>query len=115
MSAEHPRTLIYPLLAERPNGRFSTHARLLAVPSTDPHFLQMKVAFDPDFDGVSLAYNLYAVQVLIDGVPTYFEDLTRGCRSFGASIFPGGEIRLPVIKLIGDGPQRLQIMVWGKL
>jgi len=115
VNPDYPRGFTHPLLAEGPVGRFATRAILQARPGLDPLTLELKVLFDPEFDGVSLAYNLYAAQVLIDGVPEFFMDYTNGCQGPGKSIFPGGQIRLPSVKLIGGKAQRLQIMVWGKL
>lgn len=109
-------TRFYPLLSERPSGRFATRARLrLSADASDPSRLNLTVLFDPDFDGFSLAYNLYAVHVLVDGEPVYIHDFTGGCARLGPSIFPGGEIHLAPVNLIGGKPQKLQIMVWGKL
>ncbi len=76
---------------------------------------QFRVRFDPAFQGVSLPYNLYAVLILRDGEPVAWWDYTRGCAGPGLSFFPGREIHLPKVNLVGGGAERLQIMVWGKL
>lgn len=112
----HFETKWYPLLAEGPGGRVATRAVLQVEAGTaNPQELRLTAMFDPDFDGVSLAYNLYAVLVLIDGVPQFFHDYTSGCQGLPPSFYPGGQITLPAVKLIGDKPQKLQIMVWGRL
>ncbi len=84
------------------------------TPAEDSHELKLTAMFDPDFDGVSLPYNLYAVQAVLDGQVVFYMDY-RGCQGPGPSFFPGREIRLPSVKLIGGKPQKLQIMVWGRL
>lgn len=76
---------------------------------------QLKVRFKPDFDGVSLPYNLYAVMIVREGEPVGWWDYTRACKGPGLSFFPGREIQLPKVNLVGGGAERLQIMVWGKL
>ena len=77
--------------------------------------LEMTVRFDPAFGGVSLAYNLYTILVISDGRVLNWLDFTDSCRSPGISFFPGREVRIPSVKLIGVDPQTLQIMVWGRL
>lgn len=77
--------------------------------------LQMIVRFDPDFDGVSLPYNLYGVMVILNGEVVGWFDYTSGCQGSGISFFPGREIRLPDVKLPNAKLQHLQVMVWGRL
>ncbi len=77
--------------------------------------VNLSVKFDPTFDGVSLPYNLYAVLIVREGTVEAWWDFTESCRSPGLSFFPGREIRLPAVKVIGEKPEQLQIMVWGKL
>lgn len=77
--------------------------------------LDLTVRFDPAFGGVSLPYNLYAILVISDGRVLAWLDFTNSCRSSGVSFFPGREVRIPSVKLIGVDPQTLQIMVWGRL
>src|SRR4051794_5678454 len=77
VSPTQTRQLRYYLQSERVDGRFMTKAMLYATPNAgDPHELQLKLLFDPEFDGVSLAYNVYAVQVVLNGEPAYWLDLT---------------------------------------
>ncbi len=89
--------------------------RVQLVGEQSGNFAQFKVRFDPTFDGVSLPYNLYAVLILRDGEPVAWWDYTRSCQGPGLSFFPGREIALPKVNLVGGGAERLQIMVWGKL
>ncbi len=77
--------------------------------------LEMSVRFDPAFGGVSLPYNLYTILVIGDGRVLNWLDFTDSCRSPGISFFPGREVHIPSVKLIGVDPQTLQIMVWGRL
>ncbi len=77
--------------------------------------VKMSVRFDPKFDGVSLPYNLFAILIIRDGEAAAWWDFTSGCTGPGVSFFPGQEIHLPKLKLIGADPERLQIMVWGRL
>lgn len=77
--------------------------------------VKFTIGFDPQFQGVSLPYNLYAMMIIRDGEVIGWWDFTLGCTEPGLSFFPGREIELPAAKLIGDKPQKLQIMVWGRL
>lgn len=77
--------------------------------------VELKVGFDPKFDGVSLPYNLYAVLILRNGQTEQWLDFTNGCKGPGLGFFPGREIRLPTVKSIGESPEQLQIMVWGRM
>lgn len=77
--------------------------------------VSLTLRFDPSFDGVSLPFNLFAVLVVKNGSVIAWWDYTRGCQTPGLSFFPGREIELPELKLVGAGPDQLQIMVWGKL
>lgn len=90
-------------------------ARVLFEGETVGEAIKMTVRFDPKFDGVSLPYNLYAVLVIRDGETAAWWDFTSACTGPGISFFPGQEIHLPKLKLIGAEPERLQIMVWGRL
>ena len=74
----------------------------------------LKILFDPTVE-LSVPYNLYAVMVLRNGAVEGWWDFTGGCNGPGLSFFPGREIRLPSVKMIGEKPEQLQIMVWGKL
>jgi hypothetical protein len=103
---------IKPLKSMNMNGLFQTKVQAVIRIAQD---LEMLIRFDPEFDGVSLPYNLYAVLVVADGAVLSYMDFTRECAGPGIGFFPGGEIRLPRIKLIGADPQKLQIMVWGRL
>lgn len=102
-----------PILIEK-SGKLSP-SRVLFVGETIGGAVKMSVKFDPKFDGVSLPYNLYAVLIVRDGEPAAWWDFTSGCTGPGISFFPGQEIHLPKLKLIGADPERLQIMVWGRL
>jgi len=108
-----PSNFVRSLISQRADGYFSTRVRLEGEPSGGA--LQLRVRFDPDFEGVSLPYNLYAVLVVEDGRILAWHDYTQGCKGMGLSFFPGRVISLPPIKLVGVQPQRLQIMVWGRL
>lgn len=111
-----PRVYDFPLLSENGSRRFVTRARLHAEPSaTLTGAYDMVVRFDPDFDGVSLAYTLMAVQVIVNGEVTLWMDYTRECRGPGLSFFPGGVVRLPALKLAPAHVDRVQIIVWGRL
>lgn len=77
--------------------------------------VHFKIRFNPDFQGVSLPYNLYAVMVVKEGEPMAWWDFTRSCLAPGVSFFPGREVQLPKVNLVGGRAERLQIMVWGKL
>ncbi|MGE0526120.1 MAG: hypothetical protein AB7G93_05390 [Bdellovibrionales bacterium] len=104
------------LYTQREETRIATRALLQGKSSSEkPDEIHLKVLFDPDFDGVSLPYNLFAVLIVQNGQVSAWWDFTRGCTGPGVGIFPGGEFQLPPVKLIGGGSQSLQIMVWGKL
>jgi hypothetical protein len=106
-----------PLLTQAASRELvSTKARLHLWRSAEVSGeLNMSFQFEPGFEGVSLPFNVYAVSVIVDGQPWTWLDFTRGCEGPGLSFFPGAEIRLPSVKLIGDKPQKLQIMVWGRI
>ena len=101
------------LTSQNSQGLFTTHV-LLEGNIVDEN-LKMKLQFDPNWEGVSLPYNLYAVMVIADGKPAAWYDFTRGCETAGIGFFPGRSLELPPVKLLGSPAQRLQIMVWGKL
>lgn len=94
-------------------GDVSVHLNQASVSSEAS--LDLTVQFDPAFGGVSLPYNLYAILVISDGRVLTWLDFTDSCRSSGVSFFPGREVRIPSVKLIGVDPQTLQIMVWGRM
>lgn len=102
------------LQSRNSNGYFQTRVRLEGEVDSNSQ-LGLMVRFDPAFEGVSLPYNLYSVLVVSEGEVLAWLDFTRDCSGPGLSFFPGRQIRLPAIKLIGGRPQKLQIMVWGKL
>lgn len=112
---ERARQVAFPLRTEGPDGLFGTKALLTVEVDPNNGELRLTAAFDPNFDGVSLAYNLYAVQVVLDGNTVAWTDFTNQCRGPGVSFFPGGSVRLPKVKLVGRHEQTLQIMVWGRL
>ena len=71
---------------------------------------------------VSLAYNLYRVEVslLAERKEILFqEDFTKACSEPGRSMFPGQEIHLPALKVPQNywenGPQTLEVKIWGHL
>jgi hypothetical protein len=110
---ETNRSFSHFLISENSQGLFTT--RVLLEGMVIGESLKMKFQFDPLWEGVSLPYNLYAVMVIADGKPAAWFDFTRGCESAGISFFPGRSLELSPVKLLGSPPQRLQIMVWGKL
>jgi hypothetical protein len=101
------------LIGNGPDGPHET--RIFFGGAVENSSLKMKVQFDPTFNGVSIPYNVFAVLVVADGETVAWYDFTRGCRSPPISFFPGRVIELPPVKLLGSQPQKLQIMVWGKL
>ncbi len=101
------------LISQNSQGPFTTHVVLEGAVVDD--ILKMKIQFDPNWEGVSLPYNLYAVMVIAEGRPAAWYDFTRGCQTAGFGFFPGRSLELPPVKLLGSPAQRLQIMVWGKL
>jgi len=100
---------------------FTTRVQLLGevraeIDGSDTAELSLSVQFDPEFDGVSLPYNLYALQVFGEyGEELAWLDFTSSCSGPGIGFFPGRKVELGTIKLVGVNPQRLQIIVWGKL
>lgn len=90
-------------------------SKVQLVSRADSGEVVFRVRFDPAFDGVSLPYNLYSVLIVRNGSVVAWWDYTNGCQGPGLSFFPGREILLPKVKLIGGGADQLQIMVWGKL
>ncbi len=107
---------VHNLIAENGNGLFVSRVQIVGtLTGGDISSLDLIARFDPSFDGVSLPYNLYSILVISNGKVQSYVDFTDACRSPGVSFFPGREFRIPSIKLIGADPQKLQIMVWGRL
>lgn len=107
---------VFGLDSENASGRFRTKAQLRLSPSAEkPGVLQVSVQFDPAFEGVSLPYNVYSLLLVLDGQVVGWWDYTDGCRGPGLSFFPGAQIRLGTLNVVGDQPQKLQIMLWGRL
>jgi hypothetical protein len=107
---------VHNLRSANGGGMFTTRVQVEGrVSAGEVPALDMTVRFDPAFQGVSLPYNLYTILVISDGRVLNWLDFTDSCRSPGISFFPGREISIPKIKLIGADPQTLQIMVWGRL
>ncbi|HMN69543.1 MAG TPA: hypothetical protein PKC28_13465 [Bdellovibrionales bacterium] len=107
---------VHSLKSVNMTGSFVTKVQMVAgyQGGAEPT-LALRFRFDPAFDGVSLAYNLYAVLVLADGQPAAWMDFTSGCTGLGIGFFPGREVAVPVVKLRATPAARVQIMVWGKL
>lgn len=101
------------LLSRRSGNLITTRVWIEGTRTKDSADLWLR--FDPDFDGVSLPYNLFAVLIIRDGEPAAWWDFTASCKGPGLSFFPGREVHLPPLKLIGGPSDRLQIMVWGRL
>lgn len=102
-----------PLSSQNSQGRFLT--KVILDGKVDEQGLKLSFQFDPAWEGVSLPYNLYAILVIADGLPVAWYDYTRECQSPPLSFFPGRLIEVPTVKHLGAYPQKLQIMVWGKL
>lgn len=112
-------SFVHPLIAENAQGLFESRVRLEGTvhhsTANEKASLDMVIRFDPAFEGVSLPYNLYTVLVISNGRVLTWLDFTESCQGSGVSFFPGREIRIPALKLFGADPQKLQIMVWGRL
>ncbi len=63
-------------------------SRVLFEGKREPVNSRCGIYFDPEFDGVSLPYNLYAVLVIADGETLAWMDLTQGCRDRVKLFFP---------------------------
>jgi hypothetical protein len=108
--------VVYRLRGQRDDTPFMTHVILRARTSAaDDTQVNLSTLFDPEFDGVSLPYNLYSALVLSDGEVAAWWDFTGGCKGPGLSFFPGREVRLPALKFTDHKPHRLQIMLWGRI
>ncbi|MGE4132252.1 MAG: hypothetical protein AB7F86_11480 [Bdellovibrionales bacterium] len=101
------------LLSSRNGQLFTTRVQL--VTKITGGELSLSFRFDPNFDGVSLPYNLQGVMILEKGQVVRWWDFTKQCHSPGVSFFPGRMISLPGLKPLGEGWDQLQIMVWGRL
>ena len=112
---ERGSTYIRPLAGMTQNGFFQTKVQaVVQTDHSDKDALNVSFRFDPSFEDVSLAFNLYAVLILKDGEVLSWMDLTQACTGPGISFFPGAQVELPKIKLVGHERQTLHIMVWGK-
>lgn len=104
------------LKSQNARGIYVTNVFLSA--KQEHRSLALKFHFREDFDGVSLPYNAYALMVLIDGVPAYYQDFTEGCVGPGLGFYPGQIIELKAIPIdpsAGAGSARVQILVWGRI
>lgn len=116
MDPARPQSFRYQLKEPRASGMADTRVHIQGQSDLkDPHLIRLTVGFDREFDGVSLPYSVYALLILRDGEVVMWWDFTHACQGPGLSFFPGKEIELPSLKLVGDKPQKLQIMVWGRL
>lgn len=104
----------YPFQSVNARGNFTTHVQLRGKYGTD-HKLQLEALFDPNFQGVSLPYNLYAMLLVQNGSVVGWFDFTDGCQGPGIGFFPGQVIHLPRVQLSGGGKAAVQIMIWGRL
>ncbi len=77
----------------------------------DPE-LHMTVRFDPNFSGVSLPYDLYAVRVEQDGQVLAEFDYTEGCTAPGIGFYSGQAVELPVVRLLST--ENVRIKVWAR-
>lgn len=110
------KTFTHVLTTERSNEVIATKVQLIGRPHPEvPEGLELILRFDPEFEGVSLPYNLYSVLLIDNGEVLAWWDYSNSCEGPGLSFFPGSEIRLPKLKLIGDRIHKLQIMVWGRI
>jgi hypothetical protein len=110
-------SFVHPLVSENRTGLFETKVQLAGEirDGEESPVLDLTLRFDPAFQGVSLPYNLYTVLVISNGRVLNWLDFTNSCHGPGISFFPGRSVRIPSVKLIGADPQKLQIMVWGRL
>jgi hypothetical protein len=104
-------TFSHRLKSRNVKGPFLTRATLDG--KSDDGTLNLTFRFKTD--GVSLAYNIYAILVAAGPNLLLWRDLTNGCKGPGISIFPGQQHALPAIKLSGSGKSNLHIIVWGRL
>lgn len=111
-----PKGFRHALKSERSGRRFETKVFLSGVvEARELSTLKIRIGFDEKFGGVSLPYNLAAVMLVREGEVIGWWDYTNSCAEPPLSFFPGREIEIAPVKLIGDRPQKLQIMVWGSL
>lgn len=76
---------------------------------------KLNLGFRFEVDGVSLAYNIYAVLVASASSVLGWFDLTKACSGPGGSIFPRGKLDLPAVKFESTEPLDVHIIVWGRL
>lgn len=113
---KQPAVFVRSLATEGASGLIQTKVQLVGRPSKEvPNALDLTVRFDPNFNGVSLPYNLYSVLVVRDGEVMSWMDFTKQCEGPGIGFYPGQEIHLPLLKFISDDSHKLQIMVWGRI
>jgi hypothetical protein len=113
---KQPAVFIRALATEGASGLIQTKVQLVGRPSKDvPNALDLSVRFDPNFNGVSLPYNLYSVLVIRDGEVMSWMDFTKQCQGPGIGFYPGQEVHLPLLKFDGGDAHKLQIMIWGRI
>lgn len=112
VNAGSARTFTHPLKSKNVGGIFLT--RVVLTGEFDGQRLSLTVRFPAD--GVSLPYNVYLLVVGTEQDMLRWQDLTRGCKAPGASIFPGQSVNLDAIKFQPDaGTANLHLILWGRL
>ena len=112
---------------------YQTPVLLYVSAAYDQNSMKFVIQFDPEFEGVSLPYTLYGIQVLLleskgqeVGEVLVSYDFTNHCESPGISIFSGQKIILSDIPLIHQKPsgvanqvhkasQKIQILIFGRM
>lgn len=120
---QHPEPLHFPLPSRRGDGTYLTPAAAHYEWKKD---LDLAIHFDFHLPPgqVSYPYNVYKVSVEVgeEGDNDHFRyehDFTQGCRETGASMMPGQQIQLPLVKIPphsngeSRGKERVRIRVWG--
>ena len=94
---------------------FTSKAQVVGQVNADGQ-LDLHFRFDPDFDGVSLPYNLFGVSITsLSGEVLFEQDFTEGCRAAGVGFFPGAIVTIPTLKFHDADTRALQIRIWGRI
>lgn len=104
---------VHSLIARNSQGDFTSRVQMSG--QMEGTNLLLQLGFEPDFEGVSLPYNLLAVLIIDDEGASTWMDFTNACDGPGIGFFPGKRVNLPAIKLKTSAPHKLRIMVWGKI
>lgn len=108
------------LLSASVDGIFITEAKA-EVEIRAAGEIGVRLHYPASSEMTGIPYQVFAIELKLDGYTEYFFDLTDGCVGEGASLSPGRVLELPTLKLAPDRLARcrercsVRVRVWGFL